>query len=134
MTNSKFYNTASLWGNTGSLEHGKQPIFRGTVNVDGVNKDVSLWLSNFFTDDAEIITELQDCFEDILAIVEEVGGTSPLLTGKINEPYKKGGDAAPAAKASRRTPRAGRSADAPKADAPEADAPKDGYTHNGGYW
>ena len=119
MTNSKFYNTASLWGNTGSLEHGNQPIFRGTVNVDGVDKDVSLWLSNFFTDDAEIIAELQGCFDDILAIVEEVGGTSPLLTGKINEPYKKGGDAAPA-KASRRTPRAGRSADVPKTDAPKA--------------
>lgn len=128
MTSSKFDNTISLWGNAASLKGGKQPIFRGTVNVDGVNKDVSLWLSNFFTDDAEIIAELQGCFDDILAIVEEVGGTSPLLTGKIKEPYKKGGDAAPA-KASRRTPRAGRSADAPKTDAPKA-----GYGSEDGGW
>jgi len=119
MTNPKFDNTISLWGNAGSLESGKQPIFRGTVNVDGVDKDVSLWLSNFFTDDAEIIAELQGCFDDILAIVKEVGRTSPVLTGKIKETYNKGGDAAPA-KASRRTPRAGRSADVPKTDAPKA--------------
>ena len=119
MTDAKFYNTISLWGNAGSLENDNQPIFRGTINVDGVNKDVSLWLSNFFTDDAEIIAELQGCFEDILAIVKEVGRTSPVLTGKIKEPYNKGGDAAPA-KASRRAPRAGRSADVPKTDAPKA--------------
>ena len=129
MTSSKFDNTVSLWGNAGSLENAKQPIFRGNVNVGGVNKDVSLWLNNFYTDDAEIIAELQGCFDDILAIVEEVGGTSPLLTGKIKEPYKKGGDAAPVAKAPRRTPRAGRSADVPKTDAPKA-----GYGSEDGSW
>lgn len=62
-------NTFALFKNKDKEEGSKQPDYRGTINIDGVEKDISAWIR-----------------------VSAKG--EKFMSGKLSEPYKKEGKAA----------------------------------------
>lgn len=78
-------NTASFWANAGALENEKQPIFRGTLDVDGTPKKVSLWLNSFYSQDDADNDDIRDLVEELLGLLQDIGSRSPILKGKIED-------------------------------------------------
>lgn len=67
-------NTFVLFKNEDKERGSKQPDYRGSVNIDGVDKDIAGWIRSSKKDGKKFIG------------------------GKISEPYKKDGGSAPAPK------------------------------------
>jgi hypothetical protein len=76
-------NRASTWVNENYLENDSQPVLRIKMNVDGEDKELSLFLNDrhdAFDEAAEILAEL-------IEVVAESESRSPIFTGKVQLPY-----------------------------------------------
>jgi hypothetical protein len=114
-------NTASFWANAGALDNEKQPVFRGTLDVDGVPKKVSLWLNSFYSEDDDDNAELRELFEELLEIAAEIESRSPILKGKVEDVEGGGGGAkAAGGRRSKREPRGSRRGGGETAASPES--------------
>jgi len=93
-------NTAALWGNPTSLENEKSPIFRMKLNVDGHDKEIGLYLNDSHPEAQTLL----EAFMDIVDIATQSESNSPILRGKVQEPYRKKeeGDGNRGGRASRR--------------------------------
>lgn len=78
-------NTASVWANPGALENEQAPVLRVKLNVDGVDKEVGLYLNENHDD----YRDLNDLIIELLEIIQESSSSSPIFRGKVKEPYRK---------------------------------------------
>ena len=78
-------NTAAVWSNPGALDNESAPVLRVKLNVDGVDKEVGLYLNENHPD----YHDLNDLVTELLEVIQESESSSPLFRGKVKEPYRK---------------------------------------------
>lgn len=87
MAKQEFDNTnrASVWVNEGFLENDSQPALRIKMNVDGEDKELSLFINDRHDDAGD----LQEILAELIEIIVEGESKSPVFTGKVQEPFAK---------------------------------------------
>lgn len=105
-------NRASAWINEGFLENDSQPVVRIKMNVDGEDKELSLFLNDRHDAHADLV----DLLAELVEIVVDTESSSPVFSGKVQEPYakRKGGDQGGKRRSSRRTSGGGTRGSKPK--------------------
>lgn len=106
-------NRASAWINEGFLENDSQPVVRIKMNVDGEDKELSLFLNERHDAHGDLVELLQELAE----IVVDTESSSPILTGKVDIPYaqrKAQGEGGGKRRGSRRTSGGGTRGSKPK--------------------
>lgn len=89
-------NTAAVWANPSSLENETAPVFRVKLNVDGVDKEIGLYIS----DSHPAYQEILEAVMDIVDIASE--SKVPVFRGKVREPYRKQEESSRGGRSSRR--------------------------------
>jgi hypothetical protein len=89
-------NTAAVWANPSSLDNESAPVLRIKMNVDGVDKEIGLYLN----ESHQAYQEILEAVMDIVDISAE--SKAPVFRGKVRQPYRKQEESSRGGRSSRR--------------------------------